>query len=132
MEPARHRLFADHFLTARKTPLVHVVSATSPVLSSLHHLYVSHQMAASFRLPLEQMNRLDYLARRKSTSKAQIVKEAIDRLYEQELQKSDGSALDLLIEGGFEPSDLDFMVLASDKEEQRRIIRERLAKKDRL
>ena len=89
-------------------------------------------MATSFRLPLEQMNRLDYLARRKSTSKAQIVKEAIDRLYEQELQKSDGSALDLLIEGGFEPSDLDFMVLASDKEEQRRIIRERLAKKDRL
>jgi hypothetical protein len=89
-------------------------------------------MATSFRLPPEQMTRLTLLAKTMGTSKAQVVKQAIDRLYEEQSRRSKRSLLDRLLEGGFEPLAINVpQDLSSNEEKQRRIIREKLAKKNR-
>ena len=88
------------------------------------------QMATSFRFSAEEMKRLEYLSKKTGKSKAQIVKQAIDSLYEREIQKAKRSLLDCLTEGGFQPTDLDWGDLSTNKDLQRQIIRERLAKKN--
>jgi predicted DNA-binding protein len=88
-------------------------------------------MATSFRFPPEKMSRLELLAKRLGKSKAQVVLQAIDKLYESELQVSKRSLLDQLQEGGFEPTDADWGDLSSNKQRQRQVIREKLSKKNR-
>jgi predicted DNA-binding protein len=88
-------------------------------------------MATSFRLPAEHLRRLEYLANRLGKSKAQVVKEAIDLLYERHCQSSKRSALDRLIEGGFQPAAIDLGFDAADKAAQRKVIRAKIAPKGR-
>ena len=88
-------------------------------------------MATSFRLPPEQMKRLNYLAAKLGESKAQVVKEALDRFYEEHVNKSKDSVLDRLKEGGFESLSLDLGDLASNEKKQRQVIREKLKKRNR-
>lgn len=88
-------------------------------------------MATSFRLPPEQMKRLNFLAAKLGESKAQIVKQALDKFYEEHMRKSKRSVLDKLLEGGFKPLSLDLGDLSRNEEKQRQAIRERLSKKHR-
>ena len=88
-------------------------------------------MATSFRLPEEHMRRLKSLAKRLGVSKAQVVKQAIDKYYEEQIEKSTRSALDRLIESGFEPVNEELPFSAADEVAQREIIREKLSKKRR-
>jgi len=77
------------------------------------------------------MKRLEYLATRLNTSKAQVIKQAIDKLYEEESKRSKKSALDILSENNFEPLEIEPLVNAHDEEAQRNLIREKLSKKNR-
>jgi hypothetical protein len=88
-------------------------------------------MPTSFRLPDEHIKRLTYLAERLGTSRAQVVKEAINMLYEEHIRKSGRTALDRLLDSGFEPLDIDLNNITTDKNRQRQVIRERLSKKNR-
>ncbi|MBX9573859.1 MAG: ribbon-helix-helix domain-containing protein [Candidatus Obscuribacterales bacterium] len=86
-------------------------------------------MATSFRIPPDQMKKLEQLANALEISKAQVVKDAIDMLYESKMKQSKKSKWDALVEGGFEPISMDLGFEASDIDAQRRIIHERVSKK---
>ena len=88
-------------------------------------------MATSFRLPAEHMGRLNYLAKRLGKSKAQVVRQAIEQYYDEHMQKSQRSALDNLLEGGFQPIPIDLGDLADNEVKQRQVIRAKLTKKSR-
>ncbi len=88
-------------------------------------------MATSFRLSSEHMKRLEFLATRLGLSKAQVVKESIDKLYEEEIKRSKRTMLDRLSECEFEPIDARLEFDASDEEAQRKIMREKVSKKRR-
>jgi predicted DNA-binding protein len=97
----------------------------------MHHLGFA-AMATSFRLPPQQMSRLEYLAKRLGISKAQVVKRALDKYYEDQMETSRRSALDKLMDGGdYSPMPFGTGDLAGDELKQRRIIRAKLAKKGR-
>lgn len=87
-------------------------------------------MATSFRFPPEKMNRLELLSKRLGKSKAQVVLQAIDKLYEEELEVSKRSLWDQVQEGGFEPANLDWGDLSTNKQRQKQVIREKLSKKN--
>lgn len=86
-------------------------------------------MATSFRLPAQQVNQLNRLAKRLGVSKAQVVNQAIDRYFEEQFGKSKRSALDRLLDAGFEPIQTRPGDLASDEAKQREIISAKLRKK---
>jgi predicted DNA-binding protein len=88
-------------------------------------------MATSFRLSSEHMKRLEYLSNRLGKSKAQVVKEAIDKLYDEHSQRSKRSALDRLLEGGFQPLTVKLDFEARDVAAQRRVIRAKISEKSR-
>lgn len=88
-------------------------------------------MATSFRLPEEQMRRLDSLAQQLGVSKAQVVIQAIDKYFEDQIGKSKRSALDRLIESGFQPMSAELDFSADDLDAQRKTIRAKITKKKR-
>lgn len=88
-------------------------------------------MATSFRLPQKQLTRLEQLAKLLGTSKAQVVNQAIDKLYEEYMGATAKSAWDVLLEGGFKPVEADLGFNAADEAAQRQVISERVNKKHR-
>lgn len=88
-------------------------------------------MATSFRFTPDETKKLEYLARRLGKPKAQVVKQALNMFYEQETKHPKRSTWDRLIEGGFEPIEVDLGFDCADVDKQRQIIHERITKKYR-
>jgi predicted transcriptional regulator len=86
-------------------------------------------MASSFRIPPEQLKKLEHLASVLQISKVQVVKDAIDMLYESKMKDVKKSKWDALVEGGFEPIEMDYGFDLSDADARRKAIHERLSKK---
>ncbi|HEY9789409.1 MAG TPA: ribbon-helix-helix protein, CopG family [Candidatus Obscuribacterales bacterium] len=88
-------------------------------------------MATSFRLPPEDMSKLEQLAKSMGKSKAKVVRQAIEKLYDEQMSRSKHSVLDRLLDGDFHPQPMDLGNLSGDEARQRQVIRDRLKKKHR-
>jgi len=88
-------------------------------------------MAKAYRIPEKQSQRLERLAEQLGLSQAQVLKLAIDYYYELELGSSKRTALDRLIESGFQPHDGKLELSAEDEAAQTKFIRAKLGNKRR-